>query len=76
MPPAGTAAATVYCSLTCTLPTDPNYPPGEQVSFLFAHGLFVNPYSDDGTLYLTEDATQGTRAQRGHIWIAPFSPFQ
>jgi hypothetical protein len=75
MPAAGTAAATVYCSLTCTLPVDPEYPPGELTPFRHAQGLYVNPLSDDGILYITEDATGGSRAQRGHIWVAPFTPF-
>lgn len=75
MPDAGTAAATVYCTLTCTRPADPNYPPGELTPFRHAQGLYVNPLSDDGTLYVTEDATGGTRTQRGHIWTAPFTPF-
>jgi hypothetical protein len=75
MPPAGTAAATDYCTLTCTRPTDPSYPPGGLTSFRFAQGLFVNPATDDGTLYITDDATGGTRIQRGHVWTAPFLPY-
>jgi hypothetical protein len=77
MPQAGSAATTVYCTLTCTLPADPAYASGAQAALRFAQGLFVNPYSDDGTVYITDDATGGTTtAQRGHIWTAPFVPFQ
>jgi hypothetical protein len=75
MPPAGSAATTVYCSLTCTRPADPNYPPGALTTFRFAQGLFVNPYTDDGTVYITDDPLGGTRTQRGHVWTAPFMPY-
>jgi hypothetical protein len=76
MPPAGTAAATVHCTLTCTAPGDPKYAPGDdQISFRFAQGLFVNPTGDDGTLYITDDSTEGTRAERGHIWTSAFMPY-
>jgi hypothetical protein len=75
MPPAGSAEATVYCTLTCTMPTDPAYPPGGQAGFKFAQGLFVDPASDTGTVYLTEDASGGTRGAHGHIWSAPFIPY-
>jgi hypothetical protein len=74
VPGAGTAAATVYCTLTCQGRTDAHYPPGAQVSFRFAQGLYVDP-AGDGTLYVTEDASQGNRSQRGHIWTAPFSQY-
>jgi hypothetical protein len=75
MPPAGTAAATAYCTLTCQGPTDPKYPLGDQATFRFAQGLFVDPTTDDGTLYITEDSSDGNRAERGHIWATPFVPF-
>jgi hypothetical protein len=75
MPPAGSAATTVHSTLTCVDPADPRYVPGDEVSFRFAQGLFVDPTSDDGTLYVTDDATGGNRAQRGHVWAAPFLPF-
>jgi hypothetical protein len=45
------------------------------MSFRFAQGLFVDPTSDDGTLYITDDAAGGTRSQRGHLWTAPFSSY-
>jgi hypothetical protein len=84
MPAAGSPAATVYCSLTCTLPADPAYPPGSQQAFRVAQGVFVNPYSTDGTVYVTDDANglaaeAGTVTtpvlQRGHVWTTPFAPF-
>jgi hypothetical protein len=78
VPPAGSAAATVYCTLMCTRPVDPGYAPGTQASFKFAQGLFVDPRSDDvggGTLYISEDPLGGTRGQRGHLWTAPFVPY-
>ncbi len=74
MPAAGSAGATVYCTLTCTRPSDPNYPPGGQASFKFAQGLYVDPNAD-GSLLLTEDSFSGSRGQRGHIWSAPFIPY-
>jgi hypothetical protein len=78
MPPAGTAEATVYCTLTCTRPVDPSNPPGAQATFRFAQGLFVDPRADDlggGSVYLAEDALAGARGGRGHLWVAPFIPY-
>jgi hypothetical protein len=75
IPPADTAAATPYCSLTCTRSGDPDDAPGTEVWFRYVQGLFVNPYSNDDTLYITEDPSQGTEPQQGHIWTAAFSPF-
>ncbi|HKN95865.1 MAG TPA: hypothetical protein VJX10_02015 [Pseudonocardiaceae bacterium] len=72
MPGAGTAEATVYCTLTCTRPVDPNNPPGGQATFRFAQGLFVD---SAGTVYLAEDALAGARGGRGHLWVAPFIPY-
>ncbi len=31
--------------------------------------------SDNGTLYMTEDAFAGSRSGRGHVWTAPFVPY-
>jgi hypothetical protein len=78
MPAAGTAEATVYCTLTCTRPADPNDAPGAQAAFRFAQGLFVDPRPDSaggGTVYLAEDALAGARGGRGHLWAAPFIPY-
>jgi hypothetical protein len=75
MPAAGTAEATVYCTLTCTRPIDPNDPPGGTANFKFAQGLFVDSASDNGTVYMTEDAFAGSRSGRGHVWTAPFVPY-
>lgn len=78
LPPAGTAAATVYCTLTCTRPVDPNEPPGTQVGMKFVQGLYVDPRDDadgGGTLYIGDDSFSGSRSQRGHLWTAPFSPY-
>ncbi|HEX5407048.1 MAG TPA: hypothetical protein VFX16_32635 [Pseudonocardiaceae bacterium] len=75
MPPADTAEATVYCTLTCTRPDDPADPPGSQAPFKFAQGLFVDPNSDSGTVYIADDATAGARGARGHVWAAPFIPY-
>ncbi|HEX5117630.1 MAG TPA: hypothetical protein VFW65_20745, partial [Pseudonocardiaceae bacterium] len=72
MPAAGTAEATVYCTLTCTRPVDPADPPGGQATFRFAQGLFVDA---GGTVYLAEDALAGARGGRGHLWDAPFIPY-
>ena len=72
MPPAGSAEATVYCTTTCTRPVDPANPPGGFGAFRFAQGLMV---SDDGSVYLTEDAFAGARGGRGHAWVAPGDPY-
>lgn len=74
MPAAGTAAATAYCSSTCTRPADPLDPPGAQVPFKSAIGMYVNPDSN-GTLYVTEDPLAGKRGERGHLWTAPYVPY-
>ena len=77
MPPAGTAEATVYCTLTCTRPADPDNPPGAAATFRFAQGLFVDPRADSlggGSVYLAEDSFAGTRSQRGHMWVGAVHP--
>jgi hypothetical protein len=73
MPPAGSADATVYCTLTCTRPIDPAQPPGSSAPLRFAQGLLVEPTT--GTLFMTEDAFAGARGGRGHIWLAQFAPY-
>jgi hypothetical protein len=70
MPAAGTADATVYCTLTCTRPADPALPPGSLVSFSFAQGVNVNPATGD--VFISEDKFAGARGGRGHVWLAPF----
>jgi hypothetical protein len=78
LPAAGSAEATVYCTLTCTRPVDPADPPGGQAGFRFAQGITVDPRADDldgGTVYLAEDAFAGARGGRGHLWVAPFIPY-
>jgi hypothetical protein len=72
MPDAGTAAATVYCTTTCTRPVDPANPPGGFGNFRFAQGLMTD---DNGDVYLTEDAFAGARGGRGHAWVAGFVPY-
>lgn len=72
LPAAGSAEATVYCTTTCTRPVDPANPPGGTGAFRFAQGLMV---SDDGSVYLTEDAFAGARGGRGHAWVAPGDPY-
>ena len=72
MPAAGSAAATVYCTTTCTRPVDPANPPGGFGAFRFAQGVTVD---GSGTVYLTEDAFAGARGGRGHAWFAPFVPY-
>lgn len=69
MPPANSSAATVWCSTTCTRPTDPANPPGGLANFRFAQGIYVGP---GGNVYITEDAFAGARGGRGHGWVAPF----
>ncbi|HEX3592986.1 MAG TPA: hypothetical protein VHV74_25450 [Pseudonocardiaceae bacterium] len=78
LPPAGTAEATVACTLTCTRPADPNAAPGSVVGMKFVQGLYVDPRDDaqgGGTLYVGDDAFSGSRSQRGHLWTAPFVPY-
>jgi hypothetical protein len=72
MPPANTAAATVYCTTTCTRPIDPANPPGGPANFRFAQGIMVDT---NGSVYLTEDAFAGARGGRGHAWVSPFMPY-
>jgi hypothetical protein len=71
LPAAGSPNATVWCSITCIRPWDPNLLPGGQGFFSFAFGLAVGP---DGSLYITEDPTAGNRSGRGKAWIAPLVP--
>ena len=78
MPPVGSAAATVWCTTTCTRPVDPANPPGGFGNFRFAQGIMVDTRTDDlggGTVYLTEDAFAGARGGRGHAWVAPYAPY-
>jgi len=72
VPAAGSAEATVWCTLTCTRPTDSTLTPGGLTGFSFAQGLSVD--GKDGSLLVTEDATAGARSGRGHIWRVPFVP--
>jgi hypothetical protein len=69
LPTAGTPNATVWCSLTCTRPWDPNLIPGGPGFFSFAFGLNVDP--NTGNLFITEDPTAGNRSGRGKVWMAP-----
>jgi hypothetical protein len=78
MPPVGSAAATVWCTTTCTRPVDPANPPGGFGNFRFAQGIMVDTRTDDlggGNVYLTEDAFAGARGGRGHAWVAPYAPY-
>jgi hypothetical protein len=72
VPAAGSPNATVWCALTCTRPWDPNLTPGGNAGFAFAFGLYVD--TTNGSLYITEDPTAGTRGGRGHAWVAPLVP--
>jgi hypothetical protein len=72
MPATGTAAATVWCTTTCTRPADPANPPGGTANFRFAQGIMVDA---DGNVYMTEDAFAGARGGRGHAWVAGYLPF-
>jgi hypothetical protein len=72
VPAAGSAEATVYCSLTCTRPFDPNLTPGGTAGFAFAFGLYVD--TTTGSLYITEDPSAGARGGRGRAWVAPLVP--
>jgi hypothetical protein len=72
MPAAGSAEATVYCSLTCTRPADPSLAPGATAGFPFAQGVYVDPVTS--ALFITEDVTAGARSGRGHIWSVPYIP--
>ena len=63
---------TVECSTTCTRPADPTWTPGGPTNFAFAQGLFSDP--NNGTLYITEDATAGARSGRGNFWEVPYTP--
>ena len=47
MPPANSAAATVWCTTTCTRPVDPANPPGGVGNFRFAQGIMVDTRADD-----------------------------
>jgi hypothetical protein len=70
VPAAGSPEATVWCSTTCTRPADPTLTPGGTTGFQFAQGLYVDPASSD--LFVTEDASAGARAGRGHAWRVPY----
>ncbi|MDQ1633062.1 MAG: hypothetical protein QOC80_3034 [Frankiaceae bacterium] len=67
----GTPAA-VECATSCTRPTDPTWTPGGPTNFAFAQGLFIDP--NNSTLYITEDASAGTRSGRGNVWSVLFTP--
>ncbi|MDQ1633061.1 MAG: hypothetical protein QOC80_3033, partial [Frankiaceae bacterium] len=64
--------ASVPCSTTCTRPADSTWTPGGPTQFAFAQGLFVDP--NNGTLYITEDATAGARSARGNVWGVTYTP--
>ena len=70
VPAAGSPESTVWCSTTCTRPADTTLVPGGTVGFQFAQGLYVDPRSND--LFVTEDASAGARAGRGHAWRVPY----
>ena len=72
VPATGSPNATVWCSLTCTRPFDPNLTPGGTAGFSFAFGLYVD--TTNGSLYITEDPTAGNRGGRGRAWVAPLVP--
>lgn len=44
----------------------------EKTGFPFDQGLYVDP--NNSKLFVTEDATAGTRSGRGHLWVFPFTP--
>jgi hypothetical protein len=71
VPAANTPEATVWCTTTCTRPADSSLTPGGLTGFQFAQGLDVDPR--DGSLLITEDASAGARAGRGHAWRVPFT---
>jgi hypothetical protein len=70
VPAAGSPDLTVWCSTTCTRPQDPAFIPGSTIGFQFAQGLYVDPATSE--LFITEDASAGARAGRGHAWRVPF----
>ena len=44
----------------------------EKTGFPFDQGLYVDP--NNSKLFVTEDATAGTRSGRGHVRVFPFTP--
>jgi len=74
VPAAGSANATVWCSLTCKRPFDHNLTPGGTTGFPFALGLSVD--QDTGDLFIFDDPASGARAGRGRVWDAPFNPLE